>query len=86
MRFHYVAALSALPRPTVHGAELLEAAARVHRQWTEVCWSGVRAPSADDIVALSVPADALDRSTAPVKYKWAALAAGHLSTGRGCHE
>jgi hypothetical protein len=56
------------------------------RQWTRVCWSGVRAPSADDIVALSVPADALDRKTAPVKYKWAALAAGHLSTGAGCHE
>ena len=66
--------------------EYISAAVHSHRQWTEVCWSGVRAPAADDIVALSVPADALDRATAPVKYKWAALAAGHLSNGRGCHE
>ena len=51
-----------------------------------MCWSGVRAPAADDIVALSVPADALDRKTAPVKYKWAALAADHLRHGRGCHK
>ena len=81
-------ALLALPRPIDHGAFTGRAKQlpHVYRQWTEVCWSGVRAPSADDIVALVVPADALERSTAPVKYKWAALAAGHLSSGRGCHE